>query len=82
MTQKLPQEEIKKRRQKLHNYEKIKHPKLKERSDKLREENKKLKNEVKKIPELEKQIETQKLRIEELESMKFGKRRRNLKYLS
>ena len=82
MAKKLTEEEIKKRLIKLNNYEKIKHPKLKERSAKLREENKKLKDYISKIPDFEKQIETQKLRIEELESMKFGKKRRNLKFLS
>ncbi len=79
MTKKLSKEEIEKRLTKLHNYEKIKHPQLKKRSEKLKLENKKLKEENLKVKELEKIIETQKLRIEELEAMKFGKKRRNLK---
>ena len=82
MTIKLSDLEIRKQLRKLHNFEKIKYPQLKERSDKLREKIKKLEIENKKIPELEKQIETQKLRIEELEAMKFGKKRNNLKNIA
>ena len=42
---KLSKEEIRKRLQKLNNFEKILYPQLKERSDRVREENKELKAE-------------------------------------
>lgn len=69
---KLSEKEIRKRLGKLHNYEKIKHPQLKERSDKLRAKIKELEKENIKILELETQIENQKLRIEYLEKLVFG----------
>ncbi len=76
---KIPEDEIRRRMQKLHNFEKIKYPQLKERSDKLREKVKVLETENKIIPELKKQIETLQLELEELKAMKFGKRRNNPK---
>ncbi len=79
---KLSEEEVRKRLRKLHNYEKIKHPQLKERSDRLREENKVLKKELAKVPKLEKQVEKLQLELEELRAMKFGRKRRNLKIMA
>ncbi len=79
MAFKISETEIRKRLAKLHNYEAIKHPQLKERSDKLRARVKELEAENAKIPELKKQIERQNLWIEELVAMKFGRKRNNPK---
>ena len=82
---KISEEETKKRFQKLKNLE-VLHAKQKEKNEELRQ---KLK--IQKIKEIDlekenkikdKTIELQKLRIEELEAMKFGKRRRNKKNLA
>lgn len=71
----IPEEEIRKRLQKLYNYEKVLYPELKERSDKLREKNKILQEENDRLREENKQIEKLLLELEELKAMKFGKRR-------
>ena len=71
----IPEAEIRKRMQKLWNYEKVLYPQLKERSDKLKVENKVLKNRVKELEEDNQQIEKLQLQLEELRAMKFGKKR-------
>jgi len=78
MAFKISETEIRKRLLKLNNYEKIKHPRVKENNEKLRVENKKLREETAQIPELEKQIESMKLRIEYLEKLVFGKGKKGL----
>lgn len=79
MVLKLSETEIRKRLLELHNFKKIKHPQLKERSDKLRIKIKRLEKENAKIPELKKQVEKLQLELEELKAMKFGKKRNNKK---
>jgi len=72
---KLKEKEIRKRLQKLNNYEKIIYPQLKARSKKLREENKKLKEQLKEKEADKKLIEKLQLELEELRELKFGKKR-------
>lgn len=79
MAFKISEKEKRKRFQKLHNYEKIRFPDLKERSDKLRTENKELKNSLKDANKL---IEKLQLEMEELQAMKFGKKRNNPKIIA
>ncbi len=77
---KIPEAEIRKRLQKLHNYEKILYPGLKERSDRVRKENKELKAENARIKEEnQKQLEKILLQLEEIQILKFGKKRGNKK---
>ncbi len=71
----IPEKEIRKRFQKLRNYENILYPQLKERSDRIRIENKILKSKVKKLEKENKLIEKLRLELEELRIMKFGKKR-------
>lgn len=72
---KIPETEIRKRMQKLRNYEKVLYPLLKERSDRLRTENRELKKKVKDLEKKDKLIEKLLLELEELKAMKFGKKR-------
>jgi transposase len=74
---KIPESEIRKRFQKLRNYEKNLYPQLKERSNRLRVENKTLKQENAQLKKENKQIEKLQLQLEELRAMKFGKKRKN-----
>ncbi len=76
---KIGESEIRKRMQKLRNYEKILYPELKERSDKLRNKNKELEAENKRLKKENKQIEKLLLELEELKAMKFGKKRQSRK---
>ena len=76
---KIPEKEIRKRFQRLHNYEKIRYPQLKERSDRLRKEIKALKKKNKQLQKENKQIEKLQLQLEELRILKFGKKRANMK---
>lgn len=77
---KIPEEEIRKRLQKLNNYEKILYPQIKERSDRLRGENKELKRKIAELEEAnQKQLEKILLQLEEIEILKFGKKRGNQK---
>ena len=77
---KLSKEEIRKRMQKLHNYEKILYPQLKERSDRVRGENNALKMENARLQEEnQKQLEKLLLQLEEIQILKFGKKRGNKK---
>ena len=79
---KIPEEEIRKRMQKLNNYERILYPQLKERSDKLRTKNRELQEENERLRKENKQIEKLQLELEELRIMKFGKKRENPKQLA
>ncbi|MBT6921418.1 MAG: IS66 family transposase [Candidatus Pacebacteria bacterium] len=73
---KLAETEIRKRLQKLHNYEKILYPRLKERSVSIREENKDLKAENERLKEEnQKHLEKILLQLEEIKILKFGKKR-------
>lgn len=77
---KIPEEEVRKRMQKLHNYEKILYPQLKERCDRVRAELKEAKAENARLrEENNKQLEKIMLQIEELQILKFGKKRGNKK---
>jgi len=76
---KIPEKEVKKRFQKLRNYENILYPQLKERSDRLRVKNKALKEENDRLKKENKQIEKLQLELEELRAMKFGKKRTGIK---
>ena len=71
----IPEEEIRKRMKKLSNYENIKYPQLKERSDRLRIKNKELEARIEELEKENKQIEKLTLQLEELRIMKFGKKR-------
>ncbi|MBU0999722.1 transposase, partial [Patescibacteria group bacterium] len=74
--------EIKRRIQRLTNYENSLYPKLRERSDRLRKENRTLKEENEKLRKEVKQIEKLLLELEELREMVYGKKqieRRNKK---
>jgi len=76
---KISAEEIRKRFQKLYNYEKVLYPQLKERSDKLREKNKALKQENEKLKKESKQMEKILLELEELKEMVYGKKQKQRK---
>ena len=67
---------------KLSNFEYVLYPQLKERSDRLREKNKVLQEENARLREENRQIETLQLRLEELLTMKFGKKRDNKKIVA
>lgn len=76
---KLDETEIRQRLQKLHNYEYVMHPRLKERSDRLRKKYKLLEKENHKLREENKQMEKIRLELEELREMVYGKKRRERK---
>lgn len=80
---KLDETEIKQRLRKLHNYERVMYPLLKERSDRLRIKYRLLKKEnedlrMKSLKE-NKEIEKLKLQLEELREMQYGKKQRERK---
>ena len=75
---KIPKDEIRKRMQKLRNYENILYPELKERNGRLRIENRELKKKVREYKKKDKLIEKLLLELEELKAMKFGKKREKL----
>lgn len=76
---KIPEPEIRKRFQKLRNYEDIIYPRLKKRNDKLKVKIKEMKAENARLKKENEQIEKLQLQLEELLIMKFGKKRKNMK---
>ena len=70
----LDEKEIRYRLQRLHNYEKVLYPLLKERSDRVRKENRLLREEIHKLRAENKQIEKIRLELEELREMVYGKK--------
>jgi len=77
---KLPEEEIRKRMQEWRNYKNLLYPQLKERSDRIRVELKEANAEIARLKEENnKQLETILLQLEELQILKFGKKRSNKK---
>lgn len=76
---KLDETEIRQRLQKLHNYEYVMYPRLKERSDRLRMENRLLKEENRRLCGENKQIQKIQLELEELREMVYGKKQRERK---
>lgn len=76
---KLDEKEIRRRLQKLNNYEKVIYPQLKERSDRLRKKYQLLKKENCRLREENKQIEKIKLELEELLEMVYGKKQKERK---
>lgn len=77
---KLKEEEIRQRLKKLHNYEHVLYPELKERSDKLRLKNKELKLANAELRQENKQIEKILLELEELREMIYGKKQKERRY--
>jgi len=78
---KIPEEAIRKRLQKLNNYEKVLYPQMKERSDRLRVENQALKADNERLRRENEQIEKLRLELEELRAMKFGKKREKIQHV-
>ena len=76
---KLSEEEIRKRMKQLHNYEKIRYPQLKERSDRLRKEMKALKKENQQLREENKQVQKILLELEEMREIMYGKKQKEHK---
>ena len=79
----VPEQEIRLRFRKLHNYEKVLYPQLKERSDRVRKklketqnENEKLKAEIRQLKEENKRIEKIQLELEEVKAMVFRKKKK------
>jgi transposase len=75
----LNQIEIKKRLQKLSNYERVLYPLLKERSDKLRNENRRLKEEIRRLHGENKHLEKIQLELEELREILYGRKQQERK---
>ncbi len=76
---KLPEQEVQKRIQEWRNYKNILYPNLKEKNGELKIENINLKNRNKELELENKQIEKLQLQLEELRTLKFGKKRNSNK---
>lgn len=77
---KISETEIRKRMQKLRNYENLLYPLLKERNNRLRTKLRTVNAENKKLKKENQQIEKLLLELEELKAMKFGKKREKWAY--
>ena len=72
--------DIRERLRKLYNYEKVKYPLLKERSDRLRVENRRLKEENEQLRRERQHVEKLMLELEELRAMVYGKKQKERKH--